>query len=70
MLCYLGPVAPKTPDAGMAAHIDDETLERYAMKQLPETEAAPVEEHLLVCHHCQDRLAEIDRLLAALRMSW
>jgi anti-sigma factor ChrR (cupin superfamily) len=54
----------------MAAHIDDETLERYAMKQLPETEAAPVEEHLLVCHHCQDRLAEIDRLLAALRMSW
>ena len=50
----------------MSAHIDEDTLERYAMSQLPVGELAPVEEHLLVCPHCQDRLAEIDRLLADL----
>jgi hypothetical protein len=44
---------------GMTAHIDEDTLERRAMNRLPETEAAPVEEPLLVCHHCQDRLADI-----------
>ena len=47
-------------------HIDNETLESYAMKKLPETEAAPVEEHLLICHGCQVRLARIDSFLANL----
>jgi len=51
----------------MTAHIDEDTLERYAMNRLPEAEAAAVEEHLLVCQDCQDRLAGIDRFLADLR---
>jgi len=55
------------PDAGMTAHIDENTLELYAMDRLSESEAAPVEEHLLVCYLCQDRLAEIDRFLTDLR---
>ena len=55
--------------ASMSAHIDEDTLDRYAMNRLPVAELAPVEEHLLVCPHCQDRLAEIDRLLADLNSS-
>ena len=47
--------------ADMSAHIDGDTLERYAMNQLPGAELAPVEEHLLVCPDCQNRLAGIDR---------
>lgn len=51
----------------MSAHIAGDTLGRYAMNQVPESQAAAVEEHLLVSHDCQDRLAEIDRFLADLR---
>ncbi len=48
------------------SHIEEDTLERYAMDQVPDFDSAPVEEHLLVCHNCQDRLAEIDRFLVDL----
>ncbi len=44
----------------MAPHIDDDDLERYALNRLDETEAAPIEEHLLVCEECRKRLAEWD----------
>jgi hypothetical protein len=53
----------------MTAHIDEDTLERYDMDRLPEAEAAPVEERLLVCQDRQDRLAEIGRLLADLNFA-
>ena len=69
MQCYPGPVAREDSAASMPAHIDEDTLELYAMNRLPEADAAPVEEHLLVCPHCQDRLIEIDRLLADLNSS-
>lgn len=48
-------------------HIDEELLERYAMGQLEEPDAAPVEGHLLVCGHCQDRLAFLDAYVQAMR---
>jgi anti-sigma factor RsiW len=37
-------------------HIDDD-LELYAIERLPESNTAPVEEHLLVCEECRARLA-------------
>ena len=37
----------------------------YAMNRLPDAGLVPVEEHLLVCHDCQDRLVGIDEFLAA-----
>ena len=48
-------------------HIDEETLECYALGRLNEEEAAPVEEHVLVCHICQDELAAADEYIRAVR---
>jgi hypothetical protein len=46
-------------------HVPEETLEKFAMGKLPESEAAPLEEHLLTCHACQDRLEHIDTFIHA-----
>ncbi len=56
-----------------AAHIDDDALEAYSLGRLADAEAAPIEEHLLVCAECRDRLTGWDdyltAMLAALRES-
>ena len=48
-------------------HVDEEILERYALGRLNEDEAAPVEEHLLVCHWCQDALGAAEEYIRAVR---
>ena len=46
-------------------HVSDDTLERYAMQTLPESESGPLEEHILICADCRERLqAEIDFVTA------
>ncbi|MGD0775963.1 MAG: hypothetical protein ABSC05_24360 [Candidatus Solibacter sp.] len=46
-------------------HATDDTLERFAMRTLPDSESGPPEEHLLICRSCRDRLqADIDFLTA------
>jgi hypothetical protein len=48
-------------------HIDEAEVERYSLSVLPEKEAAPIEEHLLVCDSCRVRLAETDLYVEAMR---
>jgi hypothetical protein len=48
-------------------HITDESLERYAMQMLPESELGPLEEHLLTCPNCLDRLQAEIEFVAAMR---
>jgi anti-sigma factor RsiW len=48
-------------------HIPEDLLELYSLGRLDESQLAPVEEHLLICHDCQDRLEGIDEFVAALR---
>jgi hypothetical protein len=48
-------------------HPDEGELEKYSMADLREEEAAGFEEHLLICQHCQQRLAETDVYVAAMR---
>ncbi len=48
-------------------HISEDELERYAARQLPQAEASVVEEHLLTCSFCQDRLRLTDEFVVALR---
>lgn len=49
-------------------HIDDETLELYALDRIKtEGELALIEEHLLVCYLCQDRLQTHDKFIGSLR---
>src|SRR5438270_9390075 len=51
----------------MCAQSCDHQLDLYAIGRLPEAEAALLEEHLLICEACSQRLAETDRFIAALR---
>ncbi len=52
---------------GTVQHIAEDSLEQYAMGALPEPEAGPLEEHLLICTACQDRLQTTDDYVAAMR---
>jgi hypothetical protein len=61
----LRPVPYRTSPA--AIHPAEDRLEMYAMERPPEPEAAPLEEHLLVCKQCRVRLAEWDAYIAAVR---
>jgi hypothetical protein len=51
-----------------AKHLDEDTLERYLLRRLTEAELAPVEEQLLVCEECRDRLTELEGLCSLIRM--
>ena len=51
-------------------HIDDEVLEQYALGGIgDEAELASIEQHLLVCGACQDRLNEEDEFARVLRVA-
>ena len=39
-------------------HGTEEQLERYVLGQLPESEIVPLEEHLLLCEVCREKLDE------------
>jgi len=48
-------------------HASDECLEQYALGSLEEPLLGEIEEHLLLCSHCQEHLNEIDAYRAAMR---
>jgi hypothetical protein len=42
-------------------HLSDDTLEQFAAQTFPESELGPMEEHLMTCPNCLERLqAEIE----------
>ena len=50
-------------------HPTEEILEEYVFERLPEPLVAQVEEHLLICHSCQDAVVEIDRFVPAFKIA-
>ena len=48
-------------------HISDDSLEQYSLDTLHESDLSVVEEHLLICADCQDRLKATDTYLTAMR---
>lgn len=50
-------------------HIAEDALELYVMGRLSEPETEAVEEHLLICHQCQDLLEETDEFVNAIRVA-
>lgn len=48
-------------------HISEESLESYALGSLSEPLVTGLEEHLLICPACQDKLREFDDYVAAMR---
>jgi hypothetical protein len=47
-----------TPDTHL--HPGEETLEKYSLGHLSESDVERVEEHLLICHRCQDELTAVE----------
>lgn len=52
------------------AHPLEEQLERYSMGKLSEAECAPLEEHLLICSMCRERLTETDQYVGLMRVAF
>ena len=48
-------------------HATEDDLERYAMRTLPAPEVESLEEHLLICAECRDRLTATDQFVAAMK---
>jgi anti-sigma factor RsiW len=48
-------------------HILDDDLEAYSFGRLDHAAIEPVEEHLLACADCRDRLGEWDEYIRAMR---
>lgn len=48
-------------------HIHDDDLDSYVMHRLFPIDKRRIEEHLLLCGECQQRLAAIELLIEALR---
>ena len=48
-------------------HRTDDELELYALGRLADPQVAVVEEHLLVCVACQERLDEVEAFALAMR---
>lgn len=53
--------------AALMDHISEDDLELYSMGRLAEPELERVEQHLLLCEGCQERLLQIDEFIATLR---
>lgn len=49
------------------AHPEEETLELYALGRLDEPELGEVEEHILICSPCQERLDEATEYIGLMR---
>ncbi len=48
-------------------HASDDILERHAMRTLSVAETGPLEDHLLMCPECRDRLKSEIEFVAAMR---
>jgi anti-sigma factor RsiW len=48
-------------------HIEEDDLERYSMGAMSEEEAAPFEEHLLICEACRCQLETCDEYIVAVK---
>src|SRR5262245_2556529 len=48
-------------------HMDAEDLERYSMGNSSPEESESIDEHLLTCEDCRDRLRETDEYVRAMR---
>jgi hypothetical protein len=48
-------------------HPSEDILEEYVLDRLPEALTAQVEEHLLICHPCQDAVEQTDTFVSAMK---
>ena len=53
----------------LSSHIEEEVLEAYSLGRIADREAAGLEEHLLLCSACQERLEQTDDFVRAFRVA-
>jgi hypothetical protein len=53
----------------MGDHVTEEELEQYCLSGLAEARCGRVEEHLLLCETCRDRLTETENFIVAMRQA-
>ena len=51
------------------SHVSDDNLELYALNRLEENDVPALEEHLMICHECQDRLDDTDQYIRAMKVA-
>ena len=50
-------------------HITEESLSLYAVRDLPLSAGARIEQHLTTCHLCRKTGSEVDEIVRLLRMA-
>ncbi len=53
----------------LMTHLEEDVLEAYSLGRIADDEAAALEEHLLICRSCQERLDWTDDFVRAFRMA-
>jgi hypothetical protein len=51
----------------VTVHISTEGLERYYLEKIDEPDLTGIEEHLLWCQHCLDRLEAVEAFIKLVR---
>lgn len=51
-------------------HIAEHTLEEWVLDRRPGEQYAGLEEHLLICRICQDRVKNIDEYVAVMKSAF
>jgi predicted anti-sigma-YlaC factor YlaD len=50
-------------------HVSEEVLECYSMNNLPEDRIVQVQEHLLICEPCREKLTEVDLFVSSMKVA-
>jgi anti-sigma factor RsiW len=53
----------------MNLHADEERLENYVLGRLPSSDLPLLEEHLMICSTCRDRLDEVEQFALAMKQA-
>jgi anti-sigma factor RsiW len=51
-------------------HVDENVLEQYSLGSASAEETAALEEHLLICDYCRQRLLQVDWFITAIRAAF
>jgi hypothetical protein len=48
-------------------HLREDVLEQYVLNKLAEPDLESIEEHLLICQDCRDRLIDVERFVTTIQ---
>jgi hypothetical protein len=60
---------PVEKGSNLDTHLSEEMLEEYCFNRLPEEATAALEDHLLVCVHCQAAVQDLDEYILLMKLA-